>query len=70
MVSAKKFCLHCEIGDTLVQRAIGWLKEAPFGVEFAEITLEADGLSATGVAIGSGPSSIVSTTRSKRVRPS
>jgi hypothetical protein len=38
-----------------VQRAIGWLKEEPFGVEFAEVTLAENKLAATGVAIGTEP---------------
>jgi hypothetical protein len=37
------------------QRSVAWDKEDPGGVEFAEVTLTADALSATGVAIGSEP---------------
>jgi hypothetical protein len=36
-------------------REIAWTKEDPFGVEFAEIFLGADRLSASGVCIGSEP---------------
>ena len=36
-------------------REIAWAKENPFGVEFAEIRLGADRLSASGVCIGSDP---------------
>ncbi len=36
-------------------RAIAWAKDDPFGVEFTEIRLEADRLSASGVCIGSHP---------------
>jgi hypothetical protein len=36
-------------------RAVAWVKDDPFGVEFAEIQLAAQQLSATGVAIGSRP---------------
>jgi uncharacterized protein len=36
-------------------RAVAWVKEAPFGVEFAEIALAADHLSARGVAISADP---------------
>ena len=36
-------------------RAVGWVKDDPFGVEFAEISLASDRLSATGVAVGTSP---------------
>jgi hypothetical protein len=36
-------------------RAIAWIKDDPFGVEFAEIELGAELLTATGVAIGTSP---------------
>jgi uncharacterized protein len=36
-------------------RAVVWLKDDPFGVEFAEIALAAEHLSADGVAIGTRP---------------
>jgi hypothetical protein len=36
-------------------RAVGWVKDDPFGVEFAEIRLASDRLSATGVAVGASP---------------
>jgi len=38
-----------------VRRAAAWVKDDPFGVEFAEITVGSDRLTATGVAIGSAP---------------
>jgi uncharacterized protein len=38
-----------------VTRAVIWTKQDPFGVEFADIALESDHLSAAGVAIGSAP---------------
>jgi hypothetical protein len=37
------------------KRAVAWVKEDPFGVEFAEIGLGRKDLSADGVAIGVGP---------------
>jgi len=37
------------------QRSVAWDKEDPAGVEFVEVTLAADRLSASGVAIGSEP---------------
>lgn len=36
-------------------RIVAWRKDDPFGVEFAEVTLGADYLSATGVALGTEP---------------
>lgn len=36
-------------------RAVAWVKEDPFGVEFAEVTLGQRQLSAVGVAIGTHP---------------
>jgi hypothetical protein len=36
-------------------RAVAWVKDDPFGVEFAEIQLAPMGLTATGVAIGTWP---------------
>jgi len=37
------------------RRAVAWVKDDPFGVEFAEIALARQHLSADGVAIGAGP---------------
>ena len=37
------------------KRAVAWAKDDPFGVEFAEIALAPEHLTAEGVAIGSGP---------------
>ena len=37
------------------QRALAWIKDDPFGVEFAEIQLAPDRLRAEGVAIGTRP---------------
>ena len=37
------------------RKTVVWLKEAPFGVEFAEVVLTPDRLASTGVAIGSDP---------------
>ena len=37
------------------KRAVAWVKDAPFGVEFAEIALAPQHLSAEGIAIGSAP---------------
>jgi hypothetical protein len=37
------------------RRAAAWVKEDPFGVEFAEITVAGDRLSASGVAVGTAP---------------
>jgi uncharacterized protein len=39
----------------LGRRAVAWVKDDPFGVEFAEIALARQRLSAEGVAIGAGP---------------
>jgi uncharacterized protein len=39
----------------LRKRAVAWVKDDPFGVEFAELDLGADHLSARGVAISSDP---------------
>jgi uncharacterized protein len=36
-------------------RAIAWIKDDPFGVEFAEVQLEPERLAAKGVAIGTSP---------------
>jgi hypothetical protein len=36
-------------------RVAAWIKEQPLGVEFADVVLESDRLTATGVAIGSSP---------------
>jgi uncharacterized protein len=36
-------------------RAVAWVKDEPFGVEYAEIDFTPDGLRANGVAIGSDP---------------
>jgi uncharacterized protein len=37
------------------RRAVAWVKDAPFGVEFAEIAIAEEHMSAHGVAIGAGP---------------
>jgi uncharacterized protein len=37
------------------RRAVAWAKDDPFGIEFAEIALARQHLSADGVAIGAGP---------------
>lgn len=37
-------------------RSVAWVKEDPFGVEFADASLSADSLSAQGVAVGTDPS--------------
>jgi len=37
------------------RRAIAWIKDDPFGVEFAEVQLGPDRLAAKGVAIGTSP---------------
>jgi uncharacterized protein len=39
----------------LVVRAAVWVKDHPFGVEFAEIRIEAERLTARGVAVGTAP---------------
>lgn len=39
----------------LKKRAVAWVKDDPFGVEFAEIDLARNDLSARGVAIAGGP---------------
>ncbi len=39
----------------LQKRAVAWVKDDPFGVEFAEIELARSDLSARGVAIAGGP---------------
>ncbi|HME05129.1 MAG TPA: putative glycolipid-binding domain-containing protein [Solirubrobacteraceae bacterium] len=39
----------------LRKRAVAWVKEDPFGVEFAEIDLATTHLSARGVAVAGGP---------------
>jgi uncharacterized protein len=36
-------------------RAVAWVKDDPFGVEFAEVRVSARRLSATGVAVGAAP---------------
>lgn len=41
------------MGET--RRAVAWVKDDPFGVEFAEITLAPQHVAAEGVAIGVGP---------------
>jgi hypothetical protein len=40
---------------TRADRAVAWVKQVPFGVEFAQVELGADRLTAAGVAIGSRP---------------
>jgi hypothetical protein len=37
------------------RRAVAWVKDDPFGVEFAEITIADDDLAARGVAVGTAP---------------
>ena len=37
------------------RRAVAWVKDAPFGVEFAEILIGDDHLTAAGVAVGTAP---------------
>src|SRR5687767_8724519 len=37
------------------RRAVAWVKDEPFGVEFAEIAIAGKQLTATGVAIGTAP---------------
>lgn len=39
----------------VAKRAVAWVKDDPFGVEFAEIAFAPHRLSATGVAIGTAP---------------
>jgi hypothetical protein len=36
-------------------RSVAWAKEDPFGVEFAEVKLSADSMSAVGVCVGTDP---------------
>ena len=38
-----------------MRRAIAWVKDDPFGVEFAELELGAERLTAAGVAVGTAP---------------
>jgi uncharacterized protein len=38
-----------------MRRAVAWVKDEPFGVEFAEIAIASRRLAATGVAIGTAP---------------
>jgi hypothetical protein len=38
-----------------IRRAVAWVKDDPFGVEFAEIVLAPQKVSALGVAISAGP---------------
>lgn len=40
---------------TQTPRAVAWVKDEPFGVEFAEIAIAHERLAATGVAIGTAP---------------
>jgi hypothetical protein len=37
------------------RRAVAWVKDDPFGVEFAEIGIAEERLTATGVAVGIAP---------------
>lgn len=37
------------------RRSVAWAKEDPFGVEFAEVTILAESMEATGVAVGTDP---------------
>ena len=45
--------MSARIGET--RRAVAWVKDEPFGVEFAEIAITHERLAATGVAIGAAP---------------
>jgi hypothetical protein len=36
-------------------RAVVWVKEEPFGVEYAEVRLRATGIRARGVSVGNDP---------------
>jgi hypothetical protein len=38
-----------------VSRAVAWVKDDPFGVEFAEIAITEENLTASGVAVGTAP---------------
>ncbi len=38
-----------------VSRAVAWVKDDPFGVEFAEIDITEENLTASGVAVGTAP---------------
>lgn len=42
-------------GSNETRRAVGWVKDDPFGVEFAELVIAAERLTARGVAIGAAP---------------
>ena len=37
------------------RRAVAWVKDSPFGIEFAEIAIAAAHMDARGVAVGTGP---------------
>ena len=37
------------------RRAVAWVKDDPVGIEFAELAVAGERLTATGVAIGSAP---------------
>ena len=39
----------------MTRRSVAWVKDDPFGVEFAEVTLSGDSLSAVGVSVGTEP---------------
>jgi hypothetical protein len=45
--------MSARTGET--RRAVAWVKDEPFGVEFAEIAIAHERLAATGVAIGTAP---------------
>jgi hypothetical protein len=44
-----------ERADGSTRRAVAWVKDDPLGVEFAEIAITDEQLTATGIAIGSAP---------------
>jgi hypothetical protein len=41
--------------STQTRRAVAWVKNDPFGVEFAEIDIAEEHLTASGVAVGTAP---------------
>jgi hypothetical protein len=43
------------VASRLTKRSVAWAKDDPFGVEFAELRLGQDTLTASGVAIGTAP---------------
>ncbi len=42
-------------GAAETRRALAWVKDDPFGVEFAEISIGDDRLAAAGIAVGTAP---------------